>query len=251
MNSNADNGKSGEGKIPYTSYTTFGNFLDRMKDEGGAPSRVDRSYLSNMPGGVRGTFIHGLKAMGLVDDDLTPSPELHQLVTADADERKQIMEPIIRRIYERPLALAPMATQAQLETAFREYGISGSTLRRAVGFFLAATEDVGIRVSPHFKLPKIPPSSSAPRSRSAARTAPPASAPTPPGTPAHASLPQLHPLIEGLIRELPPIGQPFPKARQESWFAIAQATFNLIYGTSSAPDEPPEPPVPPEPEEDA
>jgi hypothetical protein len=40
---------------------------------------------------------------------------------------------------------------------FREYEISGSTLSKCISFFLAATRDAGIQVSPHVKAPTVSP----------------------------------------------------------------------------------------------
>lgn len=38
-----------------------------------------------------------------------------------------------------------------------------------------------------------------------------------------------HPLIDGLIRELPAPGEAFPQARRKAWLACAAAIFDLIY----------------------
>jgi Family of unknown function (DUF5343) len=47
-------------------------------------------------------------------------------------------------------------------------------------------------------------------------------------------LPEVHPLILGLIRELPPPGEVFPDAMQKNWLDIAQGAFKLIYPASTA-----------------
>lgn len=224
--------------VPYTSFKTLLNTADRMKEEGGAPSRVDRSYLANMPGGERGIFTTGLKALGLVNEKLEPTDEFHALIDADEEGRKEIVRGMVERVYAAPLALPKRATQQQLETTFRDYGITGSTLRRAISFFLAATEFAGIERSPNFRVPK--------RER-----------PTKPKPMAHAvepepipsiqstkpqptrTTPEMHPFIEGLLRELPKPGEPFPKDKQEAWFEIAKHTFRLIYPNSGDSHEAP------------
>jgi hypothetical protein len=47
----------------------------------------------------------------------------------------------------------------------------------------------------------------------------------------------VHPLIEGLLRELPPPGSAFPRAKQKDWLEIAEAAFRLMYGTEDEPTD--------------
>jgi hypothetical protein len=225
-----------EGAAPYASFTTLMNTVRRMAEEGGVPSRVDRSYLANMPGGVRSTFTATMKAFGFIDDELRPTDDLIAVVAAkDEDVRKNLVAELVRRTYPGPLSLPPMATQAQLETSFRQYGISGSTLRRAIAFFLAATEYAGIRRSPHFKVPKREPGErTTPKPKPTAQETPQAPNPNPPKS--EPELEGLHPFIVGLIKELPPPGGMFPPEKQEAWFAIAKATFRLIYNVGASDD---------------
>lgn len=214
---------------PYTSFTTLLHAVERMSGEGGVPERIDRSYLSNMPGGVQSTFIASLKSLALVNDQLEPSETLVQLVEADEAGRKSIIRDLLQERYEGPLALSPKATQQQLEEAFREYGITGSTLRKAVGFFLAAARFAEVPTSPHFKLPKAQPGERrvSRRKEGPAQVVPPGV--DPPAPPQPPPEPRVHPLIAGLLRELPEPGEEFPQEKQEDWIAIAKATFRLIY----------------------
>ena len=222
----ANETKTDRASVPYTSFKTLLNTADRMKEQGGAPSRVDRSYLSNMPGGERGIFVTGLKSLGLVNEDLTPTDDLHALVEANEAGRKETIGRIVQRVYAAPLALPSRATQQQLESCFREYGITGSTLRRAVSFFLAATEFAGIERSPHFKVPPR----ERPKPKPKTPDQPPA-ADTPQPKPDRPTPTARHPFIEGLIRELPEPGQVFPADQQEAWFDTARGIFRLIYKT--------------------
>jgi Family of unknown function (DUF5343) len=229
---------------PYTSFTTLLHAFDRMSGEGGVPERIDRSYLSNMPGGVQSPFIASLKSLGLVNEQLEPTETLVRLVEADEAGRKSIIRDLLHDRYQGPLALSPKATQQQLEEGFREYGISGSTLRKAVGFFLAAARFADVPTSPHFRLPKAQPGERRPnrRKEGSAQAAPTTTSATQP--PVARELP-VHPLIAGLLRELPEPGEEFPQEKQEDWIAIAKATFRLIYrsndvarGSSSAANQP-------------
>jgi hypothetical protein len=154
---------------PYTSWTTALNLIERMTAEGGIPSRVDRSYLSNLPGSTQTMLISGLKSLAILDQGGSPTPTLHALVN-DPDGRPALVRQMLETHYKAPLALGLNATQAQLEEAFRDMGVSGSTLRKAVAFFLAAARYAELPVSPHFKTPKIGRGSNgAPRKRSSSR----------------------------------------------------------------------------------
>src|SRR2546421_550330 len=66
------------------------------------------------------------------------------------------------------------------------------------------------------------------RRKEASTQVEPGSAPTAARRPEAAELP-VHPLIAGLLRELPRPGDEFPREKQEDWIAIAKATFRLIY----------------------
>ena len=239
----ADPVTSADTAPPYTSFMTLMNTIERMADEGGVPSRVDRSYLSNMPGSVRATFITSLKAMGLIGDDLRPSSKLVELVEADGDGRKTTMLDMVHERYPEPLSLGKMATQSQLEEVFRGYGVSGSTLRKAIGFFLHAARYAGVPLSPHFKLPKRTPEASRVRPVKAVPQRLPDTAdeaPAPGPAPKADPLAELDPFIVGLVRALPEPGGVFSERKQDAWFDTARGIFKLIY-KSGAPDDDPEP----------
>lgn len=69
-----------------------------------------------------------------------------------------------------------------LEEAFRDHGVSGSTVRKAISFFLKAAEYAGLQTSPHFRVPPAP-------LRPKKQTSP---KPPSPSTPESASEPPIH-----------------------------------------------------------
>jgi hypothetical protein len=225
----AEDTTNSEGGAPYTSFRTLLNTFDRMKEHGGAPSRVDRSYLANMPGGERSAFTRALRALGLITESLEPTDKLHALVDANENERKALLRPLVENVYARPLALPHRATQQQLETAFREYGITGSTLSRAISFFLAATEFVGIDRSPHFR---VPPRERRPRGKPLQTPDKPDISP-PPAPPKMDQFEGLDPFIVGLVRRLPPPGDVFTPPMRQTWLDTAANVFELIYQPGS------------------
>lgn len=135
---------------PYFPFKTLTNLLVRMETEG-IPRRLDRGYLSNMAGGTIAQFLTGLRALGLIDEEERPLPRLVALVEAGEDRPQQIGQ-LIRERYPWAVELGEArATHQELEEAFRAHGPSGSTLRKAVGFYLAAARYSGLPLSPFFK----------------------------------------------------------------------------------------------------
>lgn len=210
---------------PYGSWGTLINLVERMAKEGGIPQRLDRSYLSNLPGSAQTEMLHTMKALGLIDEQMHPTGQLELLVD-ESEGRGGVIHVLLEGKYEGALALGPFATQQQLEDEFRKYNLTGSTLRKAVRFFLAAAKYADIPLSPHFRPPKAEPSS---RPRKL-KTVPGGGGGTdekprdlkPPAV-------QHHPLIEGLFQELPPVGSEFSEPQQADWLELAKVAFRVIY----------------------
>ena len=222
---------------PNVSWTTMTNLIERFAKEGGLPSQVDRSYLSNLPGSTQTAVIAALRSLKLVDDSLSPTEDLESWVS-EPDDRQGLIAEILRIYYPGPLSLGPNATQQQLEDKFREFGVTGSTLRKAIAFFLSAASYAELALSPHFRVPKQPTTGpSAPRRRTGGKPEsppPPSNRPEPP--PVELPPAMKHELIAGLVRELPKPGAAFPDEKQDAWFEIAKATFRLIYNKSEPDD---------------
>jgi hypothetical protein len=213
---------------PYVSWTTFLNTIERMTKEGGIPAQIDRSYLSNLPGSSQTPLMAAMKSLGLINEEAKPTADLETLVD-EPEGRKDLMETIIKIHYPGPLKLGPFATQMQLEDEFRKYGVSGSTLRKAVGFFLSAAKYADIPLSPHFKLPRAQPGETRPR-----KARPPAGNggnEEKPLTPPDTAMAKAHPLVRGLFEELPRPGDEFTAQQQADWLELAKVAFRVIYKT--------------------
>jgi len=48
--------------------------------------------------------------------------------------------------------------------------------------------------------------------------------------PPTSGVPNVHPLLAGLMQELPSAGQDFPSAKREDWLRAAEVIFRLVYG---------------------
>jgi Family of unknown function (DUF5343) len=222
---------------PYISFAQLENVLERMRNEG-TPARIDRSYLASWSGSAQAQFLKATASLGLRDDHGRPTETLKQLVE-NPDGRPAIIASILQDKYAAALVLGEDATQQQLEEVFRNYpGISGSTTRKSITFYLHAAKFAGIPVSPFFKSGRATPGggggSRPSRSRTQRRGSPPATVPISPSQSPANSLPQLHPAVLTLVQALPTSNDPaakpeFSEADREAWFAYARATFNLIY----------------------
>jgi hypothetical protein len=194
----------------------------------GMPSRLDRSYLSNLPWSTQNHFLAACRTLKLIDEAGRPNPILISLVEKP-EERPELFANILRDFYAGPMSLRGNATQAELEERFREYGLSGSTSRKSIAFFLHAAAYAKVPLSPHFRSPRTTDRPSAKRGKrpkpasangaAEGETQPPASAPSPL---------QLHPFIEGLLRELPPDGA-WSKDKRARWLKMAELTVDMLY----------------------
>lgn len=226
-----------EGEVtspPYVSFVTLKNAIEKMAREGGVPSQVDRSYLSNLPGSTQAQLIAAMKWLGLIDAKMMPTDLLEGLVEQDERDRVETFKAILGERYPAATALPPLATQQQLENVFRDMGLTGSTMRKGVAFFLAAAKFSDLAVSPHFKTPRVTNGERKPR-KTADKTGGISARATVGGTAEiQQARGQLHPLIQGLIMELPPPNAAFPKTKQEDWLELARVTFRLIYKADDA-----------------
>lgn len=139
---------------PYISFRTLTNLLERLQ-ETHLPPRIDRSYLVGMSGGYQSQVIAALRSLDLIGEDGQVTPTLVQLATEPA-KRPQVIGDLIKARYPTVFALSERnATQGQLEEEFRKFGVGGSTLRKAIAFFINAAAYAELPVSPHFKIPPV------------------------------------------------------------------------------------------------
>ena len=141
---------------PYIAFSTFLSFIKGLAKTG-IPSRIDKSLLRNMSGGNQSALISALKWFGLIDDAGVPSKSLEALVKAG-----DAVAPLFKEML--PVAYTFMAdgtvnleraTGSQIEEKFKAYGLSGSTIVKAMAFFLSACKEATVPLSAHIKLPKI------------------------------------------------------------------------------------------------
>lgn len=132
-------------------WRTFLNSLDHMKERP-LPNRLDRSYLTWLPGLHQTYFMAAAKGFGLTDADNCPSELLHRLVR-EPEQRPALVRDLVQRFYSAPLQLVGRnATTATLMDFWKEtFGQDGETRRKAVTFFLHAARYAQVDLSPHWE----------------------------------------------------------------------------------------------------
>lgn len=164
---------------PYISYTTLTQFVDIKLGGEMLPPRIDRGFLDTYAGSVQAQLLQALRVMGLIAEDGRVQEPL-RLAARHPSERKQVFRAWAESFYVRQQELAKYNGTAQmLHESFAPSKYTGSTLRKAIVFYLTLADDVGLKKSPHFKPPR---QSGAQRARKQA-------APTP------APLPEVQPIV--------------------------------------------------------
>jgi hypothetical protein len=140
---------------PYPPFKTFTNFLEGLEEKQEQfPPRIDRSYLRGLSGISQSQLLATLRAFELIDEGGNITPALKELATQPEDRPKLVAD-LVRNYYPEMVKLGEEnATGKMLEDAFAEHGLTGSTRRKAISFFLKAASWGGIKLSPHFAVPR-------------------------------------------------------------------------------------------------
>jgi hypothetical protein len=141
--------------IPYLPFDTFKNFVDALSGGRPLPPRIDRSLMSGMAGGTQTLLLGSLSTFGLIGDNREVLPPFVELVRADEEGRRRVMAGLLKDLYPEAVKLAEEhATADQLAESFRVIsGYQGSTLRKAITFFLNMAKYAQVDLSPFFRAP--------------------------------------------------------------------------------------------------
>ena len=152
--------KNQHATVPYAAWKSFVTFLDRLADKG-LPQQIDRTVMSKMSGATQSNIRGALTFLKLTDSDGTPTDALKGLVAKHGESEgwKAALGDVVLGAYEPVISDLSLenGTADQLWKYFRENGnVRGSTLSRAVRFFLAALRAAGVKHSRYFKAPRRP-----------------------------------------------------------------------------------------------
>lgn len=147
-----DDDKQGPDTPPYFSGTTFYNFVEAHRRT--QPTRFDRSIMQNVAGGDQARILKALRFFDLSKDDGMPTKNFEVLRDLEGEELQAAWGTLLRDAY--PFLFSAdfnleKATQGQIEERFRQQGIKGDTVRKAVTFFISMARFAGLKLSPYFK----------------------------------------------------------------------------------------------------
>jgi len=136
---------------PYVSYKTFINFLERLKASG-IPTRIDRSVVPTYSGAIQAHLFTTLKYLHLMSQHGIPTEKLTKLVASEGAERQKTFKDVLVTSYQflfKDGVDLQRITSDELQKLFDKEGVSGGTIRKAIGFFKEVAKDAGIELSPY------------------------------------------------------------------------------------------------------
>ena len=155
----SENGNGQSATPPYASWKSFTGFIDELAPKG-LPHRIDYTVMPNRSGATQSALRVALAFLGLTVGDV-PTDSMKELLASHGNDEE--WKKTLRRIVVD--AYAPLThglsidhgTAQQLAECFRNQGnVNGSTLTRAVRFYLSALGEAGISYSTYFKAPPAP-----------------------------------------------------------------------------------------------
>ncbi len=178
--------EAGSSSAPYMAFAGLKNLLERLQRDG-VPQVFDGSFFGKQSGSLTAQTRGTLRYFELIDENKQPTPLLRELVQADEQRRVEILRGLAESRLADAIALGEAnGTQGQLDDVFRNRGLTGATVVKAVAFYLGLAEYTGLPTSPFFKKGRVPTGNSggarrAPRKKSAPTS--PALSPPPPNAP--------------------------------------------------------------------
>ncbi len=189
-------------KPPYLAYRTFERVVSDFQQ--GIPARIDKSLFPSQSGGTQGQILGTLCFLGLITEDGDPTEELRELAGADESTSPPILERVFRKrfsfIFNDDFDLEK-ATTKQLEDAFREQGLEGSTLQKGTRFFRRGCKAAGITVSPRIQTRRARLKSTSVKAKRKT-----------------SSSPQPQTMQQMLMAKFPDFDPEWPTERQDKWF---------------------------------
>jgi len=137
---------------PYVSYKTFRNFIETLGVQG-IPTHIDNSVMTTMSGTNKTLVIQALKYLGLIDEYGTTRELLRQLVNSQGEDRKKILQNVLKDAYDFLFEnnFIANATQQKFHDKFTNFHMTGSTIQKSEIFFIQAAKDAELDISNYIK----------------------------------------------------------------------------------------------------
>jgi len=129
----------------YIPFKTFQTAITTFAQ--GMPKKLDKSAWPTFNNLLKGQTYNAFKFLGLIDKDGDVQPILRELVKEKPESArfKSILADILKDKYKNVIELASQnGTITQLQETMRGYGVSGTTLERAIRFWTEAAAFAGI-----------------------------------------------------------------------------------------------------------
>lgn len=142
-----DNQNAKKLTVAYVPFKTFLTAIESLQQ--GVPSNINRTVFPSFSGLMISQVLGTFRFLGLIDQNGTPTEDLHKLVE-DEPNRKTLLRKIIGRSYV-PLAIHNLTKidLRSLQTAFNDYDVTGATLKKAITFFLQLARYAELPLSPY------------------------------------------------------------------------------------------------------
>jgi Family of unknown function (DUF5343) len=137
----------------YTTASSFNNLINDLR-ETGIPTHITRSVMKGSNSG-KATMASSLKALGLINEDTTPTNKLVKLVKEPANYKANlasVIQDAYPFLFDGSIDLVN-TTSEKVAEKFKTAGASGSTVSKGVAFFLAIAKDAAVEVSARVKAP--------------------------------------------------------------------------------------------------
>ena len=219
---------------PYASFLGFVRFTESLRGDGHLPGQIDRGVLSNMSGSGASAMTKSLEALGFIDATGKPTQLLKELLQSPRGDGpyqstlRSALEHAYPYLFNENLDLRT-ATTIQVQAAFRAQGVTGSTVSKAIAFFLAAAKEAGVSVSKYVRVPPMAETGNKKRSAPAARVEEDEDDEEEGRSEGFQMAVDLHPALLGVLRILPAPGQPMTGKERERFMTAFAAVLQLAH----------------------
>lgn len=226
---------------PYIAFSTFFSYIKGL-EKAGIPDRIDKSLLRNMSGGNQSALLSSLRWFGLIDSDGAHGASLEALVRAGEGAGTVLREMLPKAYKFMADGSIPLdrATGAQVEEKFKAYGLTGSTVAKAMAFFIAACKEAAIPLSAHIKLPKVAKANGVLKAKKARQAAADEAAGVDDagdGGGNRSTELGLDPLLVALLQKIPAQGEQWPQDKRLRWFKTFAMNVSQVYDDDDEPVE--------------
>lgn len=148
-----DQNNNGVSTAPYVSFKTLDGTLASFS-ETGLPPVIDSSVLYQKSGAIQSQLRIAFRFLGLTDEEGRVLRTMQEVVEARGTRAwEHVWGTVVSDAYADIVdGLPEQGTTQQLEKRFRERGdVSGSTLTKAIRFYLSALDSAKLTYSPYYR----------------------------------------------------------------------------------------------------